>query len=326
MNFRFIDTYDHEIVPLNNAPDSGGNGYGDAFSNRDLLASSNHDFLGGNGLYYRNAPGAEGGYRLEFFAVSQGEAAGRGNFQKVALYHGSKASRKILGPPLQSWPSWSAVPQSRPQSVVIHARRATANTDFPYSTAEYFRQAIPPAITATLCDTGSDLVYTGEWLNHQDTRTADNVTSTLVTSGYAWLSVAPHFSPTIIRDEQTSQLRHDWKNRAIFYLTLVIFYKENPVVISQEPFRARVGQAGVRFRQFAIRATTSLPVTLALPATGLYAPDAADGSLEQTEWTNIPYTSTFAKNYTTGEVYQTNWERTSFPFYILSQSFYIAPN
>lgn len=324
MNFRFIDRYDHEIVPINNAPASGGNGYGDAFSDRDLLAESNYDYIGFSPPFFDPVRRVQG-YGLEVFEFTQGEAAGRGNFQKVALYHGSKASRKILGPPLQSWPSWSAVPQSRPQSVVIHARPATANTDPPQFAAEYFRQAIPPAITATLCDTGSDLVYAGNWSNHQDTRTADNVTRTLTTSGYVWLSVAPHFSPTVMRDEQTLQLRHDWKNRAIFYLTFVLFYKENPAVILQNPFSASSGGAGVRFRQFAIRAKTSLPVTLALPETGLYAPAAAEDSYEQTAWSDIPYASTFEKNYTTGAVYQTNWVRSSFPFYILGQSFYIAP-
>lgn len=326
MNFRFIDRYDHEIVPISNAPPDDGSGYGDVFSDRDLLAASAQDFLGGTGQFYRFFQYAEGGYRLEFFDVSEGEAAGRANFQKVALYHGSKASRKILGPPLASWPSWSAVSQPQPQSVVIHARASTENSEPLYAAGSYFRQSIPPAITATLCDTGSDLVFAGEWLNHQDTRTADNVTRTLVTSGYVWLSVAPHFAPVIIRDEQTEQLRHDWKNRAIFYLAFLIFYKEEPVVISPSPFLARGGQAGLRFRQFPIRASSSLPITLQLPATGLYSPEAVDGSQTHYMWSEIPYSSTFAQNASTGEISQTNWVSTNFSQYILSQSFYIAPN
>lgn len=322
MNFRFIDRYDHEIVPINNAPTNGGNGYGDVFPDRDLLASSQFDFLGGTGDFHLGRPSSEGGYRLEFLEVTQGEAAGRSNFQKVALYHGSKASRKILGAPLPSWPSWSAVAQPPPQTVVIHARQAPAEQQ----QAKYFRQAIPPTITATLCDTGSDLVYAGSWLNHHDTRHDDNVHSTLTTSGYIWLNIASHFSPIIVRDEQTQQLRHDWKNSAIFYITVVLFHKESAVWPDSLSYGTRELQAGVRFAHFPIRAINVLPITLPLPPTGIYSQDAIEDSSVAFEWTDIAYVSNLVKDYSTQEVSQTYWLRKPLLYWFSPQSFYIAPN
>lgn len=313
MNFRHIDQFDYELIPLNNAPPSAGTGYGDTFSDKALLATSTREQYGG----------ASDTQTIGLLNAAAGQAAGRSIFQKAAMFHGSKASRKILVPPLQEWASWASTPQHRRESLQIVARPGGGD-------ARYFKQIIPPTIDLSIVECGSDCVFSGSWQGHADTRIPfDGLQQdaiTITTNGHAWLQVNPHFSSSVINDEQTQQLRHDWRNKAIFNLTFVVFYKADPVVISQSPFRATLGQAGVLYGSFPI---TILPyeVLLQLPESGLYSPEAASNSYQMflNFWDSLSYESSFTIP-GTGTPVQSNWGRVLSLFWYTGQSFYIAPN
>lgn len=315
MNFRHIDQFDYELVLLNNAQPAGGSDYGDTFSDKALLATSGREQYGGN----------TDSQTLDLLEAAAGEAAGRSIFQKAAMYQGSKASRKILVSPSQEWASWSATPQPPRQSLQVVARRSEIED------ARYFKQVIPPTIDLSIVDCGSDCVFSGSWQGHTDTRIPfDGLRqeeTTVVTSGHVWLQVNPHFSSIVVRDNQTQEFRHDWRNSAIFNLTFVVFYKADPMVLSVSPFFSTLGQAGVLYGSFPI---TILPyqVLLPLPASGLYSPDAAVSSFNQylDQWTALSYESTYSIPSGQSSPIQSAWGRVLSFFWYTGQSFYIASN
>lgn len=327
MNFRHIDQFDYELVALNNASPPGGSDYGDTFSDKALLATSTREQYGG----------PSDSQTLALLNAAAGEAAGRSIFQKAAMYQGSKASRKILVSPLQQWASWSATPQARRESLQIVARPANRPD------SRYIGQLIPPTITVSLVECGSDCVFSGSWQGHTTTRSPillrPSVVSTMATDGYVWLQVHPHFSSSVIPDAQPQQLKHDWRNAAIFYLTFVVFYREDPV-IAPETVLASEGMAGVLYGNFPLLLPTSTDALRLLPETGLYSPDAVNEShvMDLSFWNSLSYTSTYSfpgSGVGTGAgatggggqpPTQRRWTRSLSLFFYTGQSFYIAPN
>lgn len=247
MIFRSLDEFDYTLIPANNAPSVGGDDYGDSFPDRALLSTASEDYIGG----YTTTATIEGMRCASF------EAAGRSIFQKVAAYHASKASRKILAPPTAGFPSWSSTPQARPESVQLGSTVWS-----PDSSVYLFRQWIPPAFALTRWDCGADSVYFGGWTNHTDTRQifANNLPqwegyqAPITTTGRALLEVRSHFSQLAILDDGADSMRHDWENKARFVLKFQVYFKAEPQFFrnpsNAQNFLTTNGWAGIWIAKF----------------------------------------------------------------------------
>lgn len=278
--FRSIDPFDHAFVPLSNRVADEGNEFGDVLPFRSLLAVPD-----GERLILRD-PNI---VTLLDARITAGETHWRNHAIKVAMYYGTKASRRVLVPPSQDWPSWSSFAQPAVSSLRLRMYDSPIIRNyFSLAPDQVFTQFFPEIITLSAApETGSDCVFVGSWQGHTDTRrvNAAGEISTITTSGIAWLQVNAHFSNAT----RFAERDHNWSDLLRYRLYVVSHFVENPFFVEFPARGITPGQAGLLY--------STWQFLQAQPPLGLWVPDIDDPSqpriLSLSNRRLIKYTATY---------------------------------
>jgi hypothetical protein len=220
--FRALDETDTTVVPYNNKPPEGGNVVGNNLSDKFALSGPLISYFAGP----NTAAGFSNTVDVTFGETPIVGNLGNGGRITPMIYHGVPASRKVLGPPIDSWPSWSAVAQAaRPQLTVSLAKPSGF-------ARELFTPSSLQLLSANV-DSGVDTFFSGSWSDHSvpyqaGTHYGEPVIQTLETSGFLFLEIEPHVGYRMMPE-------FDYRNAARFTATLWVHYKRNPIALPVPP-------------------------------------------------------------------------------------------
>ena len=205
------------------------------------------------------------------------------------MYYGSKASRHVLVPHSGDWPSWSSFAQPAVTSLRLRMYESPIVSNYFFlESDQVFTQFFPEVITlSAVPETGSDCVFVGSWQGHTDTRrvNAAGESSTITTSGIAWLQVNTHFSNAT----RFAERDHNWSDSLRYRLYVVSHFVENPAFVEFPARGITPGQAGLLY--------LSWQFFQSQPPFGLGVPDIDDPSqpriLPLYPYRLIKYTATY---------------------------------